>query len=64
MSNDYYEPEGEFPSVSIEKWEALEYMNELRDSGEVNMLGAGSFIQRDLGLNRNEAKQIVMWWIS
>jgi hypothetical protein len=62
--SEQYEPSGEFPSVSINKEDALDYLNELRDSGEVNMLGAGAYLQRDLGLNRNEAKQVVMWWIS
>jgi hypothetical protein len=62
--SDYYEPSGEFPCVSINKEDALEYLNELRESGEVNMLGAGAYLQRDLGLNANEAKQVVLWWIS
>lgn len=62
--SDQYVPNGEFPSVSINEEDALDYLNELRDSGEVNMLGAGAYLQRDLGLNRNEAKQVVMWWIS
>ena len=62
--SDFYEPSGEFPSVSISKEEALDYLNELRDSGETNMLGAGAYLQRDMGLNRNEAKLVTIWWIS
>ena len=62
--SERYEPSGEFPCVSINKEDALDYLNELRNSGEVNMLGAGAYLQRDLGLNRNEAKQVVVWWIS
>ena len=62
--SDYYEPSGEFPSVSINKEEALEYLNELRDSGEVNMLGAGQYLQWEFDLNRNEAKQVILWWMS
>ena len=62
--SDQYEPTGEFPSVSIDKEEAMSYLNALRDSGSVNMLGAGSYLERDLDLNRSEAKQVVMWWMS
>ena len=57
-------PSGEFPSVSIERETALEYLNALRDSGETNMLGAGAYLQREFDLNRNEARQVVLWWMS
>jgi hypothetical protein len=63
--SDFYIPSGEYPSgVSIDKEQALHYLNELRDSGVVNMLGAGAYLQEAFDLSRNEAKQIVVWWIS
>ena len=62
--SERYEPSGEFPSVSIDKETAMEYLNDLRDSGEVNMLGAGAYLERDLDLNRREAREVVLWWMS
>ena len=62
--SDKYEPTGEFPSVSVNREDALDYMQTLQESGVVNMFGAGVYLERDLDLNRNEAKQVVMWWIS
>lgn len=62
--SDKYVPSGEFPSVSANKEDVMDYMNMLRDGGAINMLGAGPYLERDLELNSNEAKQVVMWWIS
>lgn len=39
------------------------YLDALRDSGVVNMMGAGSYLQRDFGMSRYEAKQAVLDWI-
>jgi hypothetical protein len=62
--SEQYTPSGEFPSVSVNEEDALDYMSALQESGAVNMLGAGSYLERDLDLNRSEARQVVMWWIS
>ena len=40
-----------------------EYLNALRDSCRVNMMGAGVYLQRDFGLSRYEAKAAVLQWI-
>lgn len=40
-----------------------EYLNALRDSGRINMMGAGVYLQRDFGLSRYEAKAALLQWI-
>lgn len=39
------------------------YLDALRDSGVINMMGAGVYLQRAFGMNRYEAKQAVLDWI-
>ena len=39
------------------------YLIALRDSGRINMMGAGAYLQRDFGLSRYEAKAAVLQWI-
>ena len=39
------------------------YLNALRDSGRINMMGAGVYLQRDFGLSPFEAKAAVLQWI-
>jgi hypothetical protein len=43
--------------------EEFEYLNELRESGETNMFGAGRYLQNDFGLNKYEARDIVLAWM-
>jgi len=44
------------------KKEHATYLMALRDSGVINMLGAGPYLQRDFGLSRYEAKGILDKW--
>lgn len=40
------------------------FLNELRDSGAVNMFGASPILQQTFpGLTRNEAMEIVAYWM-
>ena len=41
----------------------FEYLDGLRESGVTNMYGAGPYLQESFGLNRYEAKDIVMEWM-
>ena len=41
----------------------FEYLDGLRDSGLTNMFGASPYLQESFGLNRYEAKDIVMEWM-
>ena len=39
------------------------YLNALRDSGVVNMFGAGPYLQEQFGLSRSEARTILIAWM-
>lgn len=42
----------------------LEYLDELKDSGDVNMFGAATYLAADFNLSRNEAREIVKYWMN
>ena len=39
------------------------YLNDLRDSGVVNMFGATPYLQKEFGLSRKEASEILSDWM-
>ena len=39
------------------------YLEGLRQSGVTNMFGAGPYLEREFGLDRNEAKEVLLNWI-
>lgn len=41
----------------------FDYLDDLRESGVVNMFGAGEFLQKDWGMNRTEARTILAEWM-
>jgi len=43
--------------------EYYEYLDALRESGVVNMFGAGAYLQEQFGLSRSEARNIVLAWM-
>lgn len=43
--------------------EHFEYLNDLRDSGSINMMGAHLVLMDEFGLTRHEARAIVLTWI-
>jgi len=43
--------------------EEFEYLSELRDSGAVNMFGAAPYLAEEFGLDRREAKQVLLEWM-
>lgn len=45
------------------KREIFEYLDELRDSGEVNMFGAAPYVASDFFLSKREARQVLMEWM-
>lgn len=53
----------EFPNVTASEDEVRDYLNDLRDSAETNMFGAGAYLERDLDMNRTEAREALMWWM-
>ena len=40
------------------------YLNDLRESGAVNMFGAGEYIERAFGVTRREARTILSEWMT
>lgn len=43
--------------------EAFEYLDELRESGAVNMFGATTYVERDLGHDKKTARNLVTAWM-
>ena len=43
----------------LELVEYFEYLDDLRESGETNMFGAGNYLREDHGLDRREAGAVV-----
>jgi len=43
--------------------EYYEYLNALRESGVVNMFGAGAYLQERFDLSRYDAKVILLAWM-
>ena len=42
----------------------LVYLDKLRESGKTNMFGAGAYVQQRFGLDRKEAKEILLYWMN
>ena len=40
-----------------------EYLNNLRDSGVTNMFGAAPYLQKEFGLDKKEARNILLTWM-
>jgi hypothetical protein len=47
----------------VDNQEYFDYLDSLRESGVVNMFGAGPYLERDFGLTRYQAKHIVLEWM-
>jgi len=43
--------------------ENFRYLYDLQASGRTNMFGAAAFLQSEMGLDRNEAKQVLLYWM-
>jgi hypothetical protein len=43
--------------------EHLEYLDELRESGETNMYGAGRWLQDEFGMTRNDSHAVLAYWM-
>lgn len=47
----------------LELAEYFEYLDDLRESGETNMFGAGNYLREDYGLDRREAGAVLSAWM-
>jgi uncharacterized protein YciI len=43
--------------------EHLEYLDELRESGVVNMFGARPYLQQEFGLSKAESGKVLSLWM-
>ncbi len=52
--------------TDIEKFDKTykPFLDELHESGEINMMGAGSHLQEEFSLTKIEARGILMFWVS
>jgi hypothetical protein len=46
----------------MNKEEIFKYLQDLRDSGAINMWGAGAYLEDEFGLTRREAKAVLLEW--
>jgi len=49
--------------MTIDKEEMFEYLDTLRETGVTNMFGAGTYLQQAFGVDRKEAKNILLEWM-
>jgi len=49
------------PAVCTDKH--LEYLDDLRESGETNMYGARPYLQEEFGLSKIDARDILLYWM-
>ena len=48
---------------NVSENEYFSYLNDLRDSGQTNMFGAGEYLERDFNLEKREARKILTAWM-
>lgn len=58
----------ELKEVAVERPEVvtdgmLGFLDELRESGKVNMLGAGPYLQEEYLLSKIEARSVLKYWM-
>lgn len=47
----------------MDKEMVFEFLDNLRESGAINMFGAGPYVQDAFGLDRREARDLVLEWM-
>lgn len=47
----------------MDKKAVFEYLDTLRESGAINMFGAGPYVQDAFGLDRRDARDLVIEWM-
>lgn len=43
--------------------EMLEFLDDLRESGETNMFGATPYVQDEFDLDKKDAKEVLLYWM-
>jgi len=47
----------------VEKQEVFAFLNDVRESGQINVFEGGKYVQEMFGVNRNEARDLVIEWM-
>ncbi len=50
-------------NVDIDTQEVFSFLDALRDSGATNMFGAAPYIQREFGVDRTRARDLLLEWM-
>lgn len=43
--------------------EMMDFLDDLRESGDTNMFGAAPYLQDEFGLERRDAKAVLVYWM-
>jgi len=62
MSEDHVYLPSETRPVVV-KQQHLEYLDDLRESGETNMFGAGRYVEEEFEISRSMARVILSYWM-
>ena len=54
---------GDIKDKAEEEKEHFDYLEELRDSGTTNMMGAGRYLAAEFALDKSTAKGILLKWM-
>jgi hypothetical protein len=49
--------------MTIDKEEMFDYLDVLRETGVTNMFGAAPYLQQAFGIEKTEAKSILLEWM-
>lgn len=49
--------------ITKEEKEMFYYLNELRESGETNMFGAGEYLENQFDVEKHEARLVLSKWM-
>ena len=44
--------------------EQLEYLDDLRESGAINMVGAGRYLLHEYDISPGDAKEVLKYWMA
>jgi hypothetical protein len=53
----------QFLNESVSDEEVFSYLNDLRDSGQTNMFGAGAYIEKAFNLDKRKARDLLTKWM-
>ncbi len=49
--------------MQVNKEEVFRFLDSVRESGAINMFGAAPYVQESFGVDRGEAKKLLLEWM-